>query len=75
MHLPGAAVPADTTELHIDDLAGAQFDGGSCVSIIINTFVETDRRTDPALQTSMGINVVPIQRLFDHQQAEFVKLT
>ena len=42
--------------------------------VIVNTFVEADRRFELALQRGVGIDVVVAQRLLDHDQEKRVQL-
>jgi hypothetical protein len=65
---PRFAVAADPPELNINDPAGFQFDGRESVPRIINAFIQTDRGLDLRLQLRMRVDVVPVQRLFHHQQ-------
>ncbi len=43
-------------------------------SIIVDTFVEADRRFELALERGMGVDVVVAERLLDHDQEELVEL-
>ena len=71
----GFAVPADAAELDINDAAGFQFDGGQCVPGIVDAFVEADGRLNLGLQFRMRVNVVPMERLLDHEQLKFIELS
>src|ERR1700733_2401637 len=69
----GYGVSADAAQLHIDDFAGADFDGGAGVLDVMDAFVEADRSFELALQRGVGIDVVVPQRLLDHDQVEGVE--
>src|SRR5271170_4405130 len=70
----GWGVAADAAQFYIDDLAGADFDGGAGMLDIVNAFVEADRRIELALQRGVGVNVVVAEGLLDHDQVEGVEL-
>src|SRR5271155_3658952 len=63
-------VAADAAELHIDNFAGADFDGGAGVLDIVDALVEADGRFQLALQRGVRIDVVVAQGLLDHDQVE-----
>jgi hypothetical protein len=67
-------VAADAAELDIDDLAGADFDGGASVLEIVNAFVEADGSLKVALKFGVGVDVVVAERLLDHDEEEIVEL-
>src|SRR5580693_7981960 len=69
----GCGVSADAAQLHIDDFAGADFDGGAGVLDVMDAFVEADRSFELALQRGVRIDVVVAQRLLDHDQVEGVE--
>src|SRR6202789_3433005 len=74
VNFPGGGVAADAAEFHIDDFAGADFDRGAGVLVIVNTSVEADRRFELALQRGVGIDIVVAQRLLDYDQEKRVQL-
>src|SRR5271170_1176085 len=67
-------VAANAAQFHIDDFAGAGFDGGAGVLDVVDALVEADGRFQLALQRGVRIDVVVAQRLFDHDQVEGVEL-
>src|SRR5271170_5460922 len=69
----GGSVAADAAELHIDNFAGADFDGGAGVLDIVDALVQANGSFELALQRGVGIDVVVAQRLFDHDQVEGVE--
>src|SRR5580693_9867110 len=69
----GSGVAADAAEFHVDDFAGADFNGGAGVLDIMDAFVEADRSFELSLQRGVGIDVVVAQRLLDHNQVEGVE--
>src|SRR5271156_5978501 len=70
----GWGVAADAAQFYIDDLAGADFDGGAGMLNIVNAFVKADGRIELALQRGVGVNVVVAQGLLDHDQVKGVEL-
>src|SRR5215467_15221334 len=70
---PGFRMPTHAPQLDIDDPAGAQLDGSFGVAGVTDAFVEADCGLDLLLQLGVHVNVVPLQWLLDHEQAEFVQ--
>src|SRR5580693_5684592 len=70
----GWGVAADAAQFHVDDFAGADFDGGAGVLDIVNAFVQADRSVELALQLGVGVDVVVAEGLLDHDQVEGVEL-
>src|SRR5690242_17159659 len=68
------SVSADAAEFDIDDFAGADFNGGARVLDIVNAFVEANWSFDLALKSGVGKDVVPAERLLDHDEVEGVEL-
>src|SRR5260370_1067836 len=71
---PRQGVPADTAKLDVDDLAGAQFDGGARLLFRMNALIQTDWRVEFLLKFDVAVEVVPAERLFDHHQVEAFEL-
>ena len=69
-----AIVSADAAKLDIDNLAGAEFDCGAGVLLLVNAFVEANRSLKLALQFHVAENVVPAERLLDHHQMKAFEL-
>ena len=69
----GSGVTSDAAQFHIDDVAGANFDGGASVLDIVNALVEADGCFELALQRGVGVDVVVAQRLLDHDQVEGIE--
>src|SRR5260370_14114090 len=68
MDAPRRSKSTHAAQLHINDAAGAQRDGGLGVLFAVDALVEADRRLESALQFHMAPDVVPAERLFDHHQ-------
>src|SRR5881396_1826152 len=75
VHLAGTRVPTHASQLDIDDSACAGLDRSIRVPRIVNTFIKAERRLELDLQAGMRMNVVPFERLLNHQQIEFIKFS
>src|SRR5882762_4666688 len=71
---PRHGVAADTPKFDVDNLAGAQLDGGARLLFCMNTLVQADRRVQLFLQLEVAVEIVPPERLFDHHQVEAFEL-
>ena len=60
-------MPTNTAEFDVDDSAGAEFDGGLGIATVVDAFIQTERGAKLRLQACMGVDIVPRQRLLDHQ--------
>ncbi len=65
---------ADASEFDVDDLAGAESDGGLGLLVGVNALVEADGRLQSFLDLHVAEQVVPAQRLLDHHQVVGVHL-
>src|SRR5215475_10422094 len=73
LNFAGAREASNAAEFDIDDAAGAEFNGGLRVTQVGNRFVETESCFDLLLQFGVRVEIVPPQRLFDHQQIKFIQ--
>src|ERR1039457_4988419 len=73
MYLPCAAVPSDPSQLDIDNAIRPQLNGSISMSGIGDALIKTDRCANHALQLCMGVDLIPLQRLLNHQQVELIK--
>src|SRR6266568_883878 len=71
---PRHGVTADTAKLDVDDLAGAQFDGGTRLLFRMNALIQTNWGVEFLLKFDVAVEVVPAERLFDHHQVEAFEL-
>src|SRR6266568_8164969 len=71
---PRNGVTADTAKLDVDDLAGAQFDGGTRLLFRMNALIQTNWGVEFLLKFDVAVEVVPAERLFDHHQVEAFEL-
>src|SRR2546430_7616000 len=72
VNAPRHRVPADAAELDVDDLAGAQLDGGPRLLFRVDALVQADRRVQPFLQLDGAVEGVPGPRVLDPLQAEAI---
>src|SRR5690348_4575888 len=61
------AVSADPAKLDIDNAAGFQLYSGQSMPGIVDAFIEANRGLKLGLQSGMCVDVVPGERLLDHQ--------
>src|SRR6516162_2195474 len=69
----GLKMPADPSEFDVDDLASAQSDGGFCVFVGVDAFVETNRGLEIVLDFDVTEEIVPAERLLNHHEIEAVE--
>src|SRR6266404_6999580 len=74
MDLLRRRVPADASQLDVDDLAGTQRDRRPRVLQRVNAFVQANRRFEPLLQFHVTVQILPPQRLLDHHQVISIEL-
>src|SRR5271155_3801858 len=72
MHGDSFAEASDTTDLDIDDAAGLHGDGCERVTAIADGFIEAYGGLEALLQQGVEVEVVPPERLLDHEQVETV---
>ena len=70
----GLQVAADASEFDVDDLAGAERDGGLGLLVGVDALVEADGRLQSFLDLHVAEQVVPAERLLDHHQVVGVDL-
>src|SRR5208337_3013397 len=70
----GFAKPSDSTEFDIDDLAGAQCDGGFGLLVRMDALVKADRSFQGFLDFDVAVQIVPAERLFDHHEVVGIHL-
>src|SRR6202007_3210147 len=73
VHLPGAPMSSHTPQLDVDNPASAQPNRSFRMEGIMNALVEADCRSKLSLQQGMLIDIVPGQRLLNHQQLIFIE--
>src|SRR5215471_3276324 len=69
----GPIVSAHTPEFDVDNSAGREFYCSGGVANIINAFVQTYRGGEVCLQFGVRVNIVPTQRLLNHEKAEIIE--
>src|SRR5258705_2091346 len=75
LNLASTGVSADTTQFDIDDAASFKLRRGLRVSQLMDGLVEANPGLQLFLKFRMIVDVIPPERLFDHQQIEIVELT
>lgn len=67
------AVAAHAPQLQINDPAGAHFDCRLRVARVTDAFVQADSGVQAFLQLGVGVDVIPLQGLLNHEQIELVE--
>jgi hypothetical protein len=67
--------PTHAAEFDIDDAACPEFNGRLCIACVADGLVEANPGLDLFLQFRVGVDVVPPERLLDHEEVESIEAT